>query len=53
MRDSQSIHLLADDPVARVDISALASAHGWALETLHGETHSDYILTHGDKAADS
>ncbi len=53
MRDSQCIHLLADDPVAKVDIPALATAHGWALETTHGDSHSDYILTHSDKAADS
>lgn len=53
MRDQTSIHLLADDPVAKVDIPALASAHGWALEMSHSKSHSDYILTQVDKAADS
>ena len=53
MRNQASIHLLADDPVAKIDIPALATSHGWTLETTHGITHSDYILTRVDKAADS
>ena len=53
MRRFEAVHLLADDPVAKVDIPALAIANGWVLEMTHGANHSDYILTHGDKAADS
>ena len=53
MRSFEAVHLLADDPVAKVDIPALATAHGWTLETVHGESHSDYILRQVDKAADS
>jgi len=53
MRGFEAVHVLADDPVAKVDIPVLATAHGWALEVTHGASHSDYILTHVDKAADS
>ena len=53
MRGSEAVHLLADDPVAKVDIPALAAAHGWALEMTHGASHSDYILCRADNAADS
>jgi tRNA 2-thiouridine synthesizing protein A len=34
MRDAaagQSVRLLADDPMARIDVPHLAAAHGWTL----------------------
>ena len=32
MREADTVFLLADDPVARTDVPALAHAHGWHVE---------------------
>ncbi len=46
MREHGAILLLADDPVARVDVPALAVANGWAVEVQEMDGYSKYHLQH-------
>jgi Predicted redox protein, regulator of disulfide bond formation len=48
MREHQAVLLLADDPVARVDVPALAEANGWAIDTCEAEGHTEYALRRGE-----
>lgn len=44
MRSHAAIDLLADDPVARIDIPALAQAHGWTFEIDNDRQQDRYRL---------
>jgi tRNA 2-thiouridine synthesizing protein A len=44
MREVDAVLILADDPVARTDIPALAQAHGWAIEIVEHAAHVEYRL---------
>jgi len=50
MREQEAIVLLADDPVALVDVPALAEAHGWALEIEEAAAHSRFALSRQDSS---
>lgn len=45
MRECDEILLLADDPVARTDVPALAQAHGWTLDLLEEGDHQRFQLS--------
>jgi tRNA 2-thiouridine synthesizing protein A len=45
MREHGEILLFADDPVARTDIPALATTHGWRLTMRQGPDHDEYRLS--------
>lgn len=44
MREHDAVVILADDPVAKVDVPALAQAHGWALSVSEEVDHQVYDL---------
>ncbi len=44
MREGNAVVLLADDPVARTDVPALAQIHGWSLKTAEADDHVRYHL---------
>jgi TusA-related sulfurtransferase len=44
MREDGEILLLADDPVALVDVPVLARANGWALDVQEHADHTEYHL---------
>jgi TusA-related sulfurtransferase len=44
MREQGEIVLLADDPVALIDIPALARAHGWTLSLQERAGHAEFHL---------
>ena len=44
MRSHDAITLLADDPVALIDVPALAQAHGWSMVLAEEADHSRYML---------
>jgi len=44
MREDGEILLLADDPVALVDVPVLAQANGWALNVREHPGHTEYHL---------
>ena len=48
MREHESVLLLADDPVAQVDVPALAEANGWVVDMCEAEGHTEYALRRGD-----
>jgi tRNA 2-thiouridine synthesizing protein A len=48
MRDADAILLLADDPVARTDVPALARARGWTSCTQDADGHVLYRLDKPD-----
>ena len=45
MRECDAILLLADDPVARIDVPALAEANGWTLIQMDEADHSGFELS--------
>jgi len=45
MRECEAILLLADDPVALIDVPALAEAHGWSLVSSNRGSHHDFQLS--------
>ncbi|MBO9580531.1 MAG: sulfurtransferase TusA family protein [Sphingobium sp.] len=45
MRECDDILLLADDPVALIDVPALAKANGWALVLLDEGDHHSFQLS--------
>ena len=45
MRDQEAVLLLADDPVALIDVPALAAAHGWRVELRALPGHAEFLLT--------
>ncbi len=49
MRDHGAILLLADDPVALVDVPALAATHGWSIEVREADSHAEYRLRAQDR----
>jgi len=44
MREDGEILLLADDPVALVDVPVLAQANGWTLDVQEHAGHAEYHL---------
>jgi tRNA 2-thiouridine synthesizing protein A len=44
MREGDAFELLADDPVALVDVPALAQANGWSLTIDDCENFSRFCL---------
>lgn len=44
MRETDEILLLADDPVARTDVPALAQARNWSVTVEHHAGHDAYML---------
>ncbi|BAK65971.1 hypothetical protein SLG_12960 [Sphingobium sp. SYK-6] len=44
MRQHEAILLLADDPVALIDVPALAQAHGWSLEVRELPGHAEFRI---------
>lgn len=44
MRSHDAILLLADDPVARTDVPALAQAHGWSADMTDQADHVRFEL---------
>ena len=44
MREHGAILLLADDPVARIDVPALAAANGWAIDVTETGDHVEFRL---------
>jgi TusA-related sulfurtransferase len=52
MRECDALLLLADDPVALVDVPALAAAHGWSVQIAQAPDHSRFLLekAHADAA---
>ena len=52
MREHQAVLLLADDPVAKVDVPALAQANGWAISVRDGPEHAEYQLSRGNDRED-
>lgn len=47
MRVADEIVLLADDPVALIDVPALAQNHGWLLDLSDENNHSRFHLKKG------
>jgi len=47
MREHGAILLLADDPVARTDVPALADARNWSIFVEHRADHDAYLLRKG------
>ena len=45
MREARDVILLADDPVALVDVPALAAANGWALNITDERVHHRFELS--------
>jgi len=45
MRECNAIQLLADDPVALIDVPALAKANGWSLVLLDQGSHHNFQLS--------
>ncbi|WP_264611242.1 sulfurtransferase TusA family protein [Sphingobium sp. B11D3B] len=45
MRDHDTVLLLADDPVAKIDVPALAQSNGWAIGVHEAESHVEYALS--------
>jgi tRNA 2-thiouridine synthesizing protein A len=45
MRECDAILLLADDPVALIDVPVLAEAHGWSLVLLDQGSHHNFQLS--------
>jgi tRNA 2-thiouridine synthesizing protein A len=45
MRECDAILLLADDPVALIDIPALADANGWSVVILDKGSHHNFQLS--------
>jgi tRNA 2-thiouridine synthesizing protein A len=45
MRECDAILLLADDPVALIDVPALAEANGWSLVLLDQGSHHNFQLS--------
>lgn len=44
MRSNEAFVLLADDPVARIDVPALAQANGWSVALVEADGHSRFAL---------
>ena len=44
MREGDAVDLLADDPVALIDVPALAAAQGWSVTISDCENFSRYCL---------
>ncbi len=44
MREHEAVRLLADDPVALIDIPALAEANGWSLHMRDHAAHTEFQL---------
>lgn len=44
MREGEAVTLLADDPVALIDVPALAQAHGWSIAVTADGAHQRYEL---------
>jgi tRNA 2-thiouridine synthesizing protein A len=44
MRETDEIILLADDPVALIDVPALARSNGWMLDVREHAAHTEYRL---------
>lgn len=44
MRQHEAILLLADDPVALIDVPALAQAHGWSLDVRELPGHAEFRI---------
>ena len=45
MREADAVLLLADDPVALIDVPALAQAHGWTIDVREQTDHAEYHLS--------
>jgi tRNA 2-thiouridine synthesizing protein A len=45
MRECDAVHLLADDPVALIDVPALAAANGWSLVLSDEGSHHNFQLS--------
>ncbi len=45
MRECDAILLLADDPVALIDVPALAAANGWSFVLRDQGSHHDFQLS--------
>lgn len=45
MRECDAIHLFADDPVALIDVPALAKANGWSLVLSDQGNHHVFQLS--------
>jgi len=45
MRQHEAVLLLANDPVALIDVLALAESNGWTVETRRGPHHDEYHLS--------
>ncbi|MBT2187054.1 sulfurtransferase TusA family protein [Sphingobium nicotianae] len=44
MREHGAILLLADDPVALIDVPALAKASGWEIEVREADGYAEFHL---------
>jgi tRNA 2-thiouridine synthesizing protein A len=44
MREVDAVLILADDPVALIDIPALAQANDWTIEIVERDAHAEYRL---------
>jgi tRNA 2-thiouridine synthesizing protein A len=49
MRDQEAVLLLADDPVALIDVPALAAVHGWRVDLRELPGHAEFLLTKPDQ----
>jgi len=45
MREADHVTLLADDPVALIDVPVLAEAQGWSAEVIAEMDHHRYELS--------
>ena len=51
MREGDAVDLLADDPVALIDVPALAASHGWEIDVSDCGNFSQFQLRKATSAA--